>query len=908
MMSEISDTLLHLLVFLVRCACRSASPTIIHNTNFTSCSGATEERWVELSESNPTSLDASSWTDTFSLSSPIRGVVVNSPSAVEDQSFNPFSLLYRWHPRPDTSIVVSSTGREDHPLCGHQQMPCLTLDKGIALTDMWSVEIVVEGNVDGVLDVTGRQLTVKGSFGTEILGFCGDGQMRFLSSISSKGHGQSNNRTNLICFQESSPNLCHSESITKKQTPIDSSLRFAFRRNQTYLSNLVVHDNSQSPFSSRIVSTAGVESKATVSDLMIDGSSSSLSESAALFAIGGGSLTLSQCSLKPDTTLVSPLILMSGHTLKITDLTLMNVSFGLNPIMLKSVKTATLQNIELSKCSVSTLLQCEHVEHLSILVSAFTGMTQPFESNDNNLCEWSTGLVRLTNTSCTLRSSSFIDLDDGAIWMDNSTMSIEGAIFNDNTPNDKNKNGTFSFSLDGELFIPCDLKLNVFETGKEANLSSCSIEMSSVNPTKWTETELIFTLSQSSVALNTTHAWRGRLEFGDGMTTSESILVKLSLADERKAQLGNTMKWLGPVIGAVLVLFLLLVIVLVVLHRRRKKQKNKNAAEEKEKNEMNEVMEKIEEVEEFGVGRTTRAIHASEDEKSFVVDTTVSGLTEKGLGDDEPTDKTEAAKPVQVLKMSENVEIVHIPKKNSLFNILHGDNQPLIPKDGMKKQLSCALARLSKTELSKQVFVRLSPHWIFFDSNGTPHFKIGDDVPVPTTPPTSNLSRPRHVSSAQTDSISLTNQAVSNLSIVNADIALSPPDNSHSESFFGRSPAVQAAGRQESMRWRAPEVADNKRLMDVTQCAVFSLGIILWEIETGVVPFGEVDATNASRQLCSGMPLEMEGIKNEEFKTLIQNCLKLNPSERPSLESVAEFFMSQSDDQTQQAVHVEKPH
>ncbi|KAK2943562.1 hypothetical protein BLNAU_21524 [Blattamonas nauphoetae] len=117
-----------------------------------------------------------------------------------------------------------------------------------------------------------------------------------------------------------------------------------------------------------------------------------------------------------------------------------------------------------------------------------------------------------------------------------------------------------------------------------------------------------------------------------------------------------------------------------------------------------------------------------------------------------------------------------------------------------------------------------------------------------------------------------------------------PTEGTPASSFFAESPAVRAAGRQETMRWQAPEVASNARNVDAQQCAVFSLGILLWEIETGLVPFGELDASNASRQLCSGLLPKMDGVRDDDLRSLIEECLHLNPSERPSLDTVATFF------------------
>ncbi|KAK2956728.1 hypothetical protein BLNAU_8362 [Blattamonas nauphoetae] len=90
----------------------------------------------------------------------------------------------------------------------------------------------------------------------------------------------------------------------------------------------------------------------------------------------------------------------------------------------------------------------------------------------------------------------------------------------------------------------------------------------------------------------------------------------------------------------------------------------------------------------------------------------------------------------------------------------------------------------------------------------------------------------------------------------------------------------------EGVRWYAPEVLENKPHMNSVHGAVFSLGLILWEMETGFVPYGEQDAVNASRQIVTGMRPKLELVKNEEMRELISQCLSLNPDDRPDLDTI----------------------
>ncbi|KAA6345408.1 MAG: hypothetical protein EZS28_052163, partial [Streblomastix strix] len=51
-------------------------------------------------------------------------------------------------------------------------------------------------------------------------------------------------------------------------------------------------------------------------------------------------------------------------------------------------------------------------------------------------------------------------------------------------------------------------------------------------------------------------------------------------------------------------------------------------------------------------------------------------------------------------------------------------------------------------------------------------------------------------------------------------------------------------GGYESIRWKSPEVTEGDTAGPSS--SVFSLGMIIWEMWTGEVPFGEIDAITAN--------------------------------------------------------------
>ncbi|KAK2947297.1 hypothetical protein BLNAU_17773 [Blattamonas nauphoetae] len=94
----------------------------------------------------------------------------------------------------------------------------------------------------------------------------------------------------------------------------------------------------------------------------------------------------------------------------------------------------------------------------------------------------------------------------------------------------------------------------------------------------------------------------------------------------------------------------------------------------------------------------------------------------------------------------------------------------------------------------------------------------------------------------------------------------------------------------ELVRWRAPEATQNVREpekeFDDSKAAVFSLGLVLFEIESETVPLSEMDAVNTNRQLGTGSLPKMELIENVGLEELIRSCLSLDPSQRPNLDSI----------------------
>ncbi|KAK2956747.1 hypothetical protein BLNAU_8200 [Blattamonas nauphoetae] len=100
---------------------------------------------------------------------------------------------------------------------------------------------------------------------------------------------------------------------------------------------------------------------------------------------------------------------------------------------------------------------------------------------------------------------------------------------------------------------------------------------------------------------------------------------------------------------------------------------------------------------------------------------------------------------------------------------------------------------------------------------------------------------------------------------------------------------VDESGKQigidDGQRWRAPEQSNGQLGVNSERVSVFRLGLVLLEMRTGVIPFGEIDGTNASRQVCAGLLPPHKDV-DEGFMSIVRECLTINPHDRPLLMEV----------------------
>ncbi|KAK2942916.1 hypothetical protein BLNAU_22175 [Blattamonas nauphoetae] len=151
----------------------------IDTSSFSICTVGGKESWIvfdafESTTSTITStlLDEGLWRPIFNETSPRSAVCAIEPSASwnETASFNPYSLIYLFHRSNTSCVAISKTlTSEDHPLCGHEKLHCLTVDGAISTTQVKNVLIINTAELVSPLDLNGDAHTISGKSSTDVL-------------------------------------------------------------------------------------------------------------------------------------------------------------------------------------------------------------------------------------------------------------------------------------------------------------------------------------------------------------------------------------------------------------------------------------------------------------------------------------------------------------------------------------------------------------------------------------------------------------------------------------------------------------------------------------------------------------------------------------------------------------------
>ncbi|KAK2948060.1 hypothetical protein BLNAU_17007 [Blattamonas nauphoetae] len=560
-------------------------------------------------------------------------------------------------------------------------------------------------------------------------------------------------------------------------------------------------------------------------------------------------------------------------------------------------------------------------------------MTIKSDTNENGneleeLCLWKTGLIELIETELNVTNNQFFNISQGVMTMKGGLLTIEGCIFRNNFPSNSSfpsarrniacsqggvvtigslgagdgykkssawissencsiestevnadaplfiptlspesssefdkKSKSFTLTIEGTILIPCSLFLEVFENGKDGTeVNSTQIPLTVDSVTSFTETKIVVSLPSSSVeSLDDSLEWRGRLVFGENEITPNSFLIQQSSSGRFAQAVKDNMKWWIPLVVVLSCALLAVILVVVLMIRRRSKNKGENDGEPQE---MNQTEDKIDVM--MAEGDNGDGEHSVNTAGQRQLN---PGLTFHESHSHPSLQNTNMVVPAPagqaaVLIVGEDqfgrpkIEDGFVNSHDTLFNRLHGREKDLgLNIYRTRLDVAKAVAKLLSLRPNALALQKLNPHWVLLTSSNSVCFKLNDETPsqAQTTIPTQ--------SGAQKEA-------------------------------------------QDEKRWSAPEEENCENEIDVGKVTVFSLGLILWEMTTGQVPFNETDAVNAQRQLGIGIVPRMDSIEPVELSKLLLECLDLNPHSRPTLESVVSRLESIGEGNNEDAVNL----
>ncbi|KAK2961999.1 hypothetical protein BLNAU_3055 [Blattamonas nauphoetae] len=630
-------------------------------------------------------------------------------------------------------------------------------------------------------------------------------------------------------------------------------------------------------------------------------------------------LSISTCQFNKEDSFARSIVELVSGTFSLSSTSFSGATFDVPAFLLSTFTSAEIKSLSVTSCTVSEFIVAKSGEKLTLENTNFTSFSsspQPEQNSDDSICSWTTGLLKFENTATTLKNCSFNGWTQGSVnqiggsltlgevsftngnassefsssinrnvhceangkvdvvslqagsdgtdtqpsaWIDakkceiTSTTKIhKSSLFVPTLDSTKSssdhhyKYNTAKIALYGTLVLPCDLVLEVFEWDNKttnAELNSTTLNLSSIPTTNWTEDLINFTLNftEKLKVLDSKYEWRGRLVYGMGAKTENWVKIKASAAEIRKSQSSETMKWLLPLIIGLSLLFLLLFfIILIICLRRRKKNK------EDEKPEALPMLSAAEMPEEMfqsdnDADKDKPSLDFDEnDNKPAVIPAAAIPPKEEPDAEEEEKEIDDLEDFEEAMACDGTGQLKPVNKNKTLYKVLHGpkksDDTDI---NDLQNQLLTGLTYVAGSDPNSKILTMLSPHSVLLEGN-----KVFLAIPK-------------------------------------------------EEEKRGKAPRKKRGeDGHEAQRWEAPEITDHVPDSSGEKAAVFSLGLILLEFQTGQVPFGHMDAAVATRQLGAGILPDMDGV-SEELTEIIQQCVLSNPDERPTLADVQEVLKAE---------------
>ncbi|KAK2959177.1 hypothetical protein BLNAU_5735 [Blattamonas nauphoetae] len=852
----------------------------VKHTGFVKCVADNVENWVLLTGlENRTSLESESWAGTFNHTSEWNGVMVE-----ESAEEGPYSLLYHFYPRPVGSFHVTKSNSSNFRLCGHSFLPCHSLPKSFDVTHEPLAE-VREAELNELFSIGDRSLTISG-----------------------------HNKRGVV------------EMISKGR---------------------VLSSDLDDP------------GTLTFKELTIDVSSSQLTSDDSFFTFEDGSLSFYTVVISSSNVITPTLLNLKGGAFVVESLQLVQLTFTQTPFTLHAQTSTKITSLNVTQCAVSTLLSGEDCS-LTLVTCTFSLQQSIDHVNDaDEMCTWSTGLLVLDHCTTTLSFPTFDSVAQGAIAMRGGTLNISSGSFSncsqpsstaistrkhiacsedgmitiptawtsddDSTENlwistdscDVTQAGTpilaplfvptidvnktkatggkkslYNLTLIGASLYPCDLSLCVWEVSEKKNSEPFVFELpASVFKTT---TVIVADVNISGSSFSSSTVLRGALQYSDGLVT-DWFTFRASSSERFSQAFDRNKSWIIPVI-VVSVVALLLLLIIVFLVRRHQKKKKQDQPLSSQQEQMMDVVVKYDEDDEMMV-RTDNNTNSNLFPAPSHPDQRQKDVTAVQRSFDDEDSKHEPIDLVKAYNCDDDFNISFVSTKQSLFQrIHHSDNNQPLNSGAILVSVIKGIKYLQSQKQDNLVVSVLTPHHFFLDSSGKVSLGTSDHLRHPDQ---STLNEANRASEGNREGNNHFFRE-SNIGSVN--------DNTISSNTLKPSTNAQPVKSTEGQRWMAPEVAGRRTALDVSKAAVFSLGLVLWEMETGSVPFGEVDAVNAQRQLGAGSPLKMDRISSDFVKSLIASCLEVDPHARLSLNELEDKLKTLSEENGPQSQpHLARP-
>ncbi|KAK2947806.1 hypothetical protein BLNAU_17226 [Blattamonas nauphoetae] len=558
--------------------------------------------------------------------------------------------------------------------------------------------------------------------------------------------------------------------------------------------------------------------------------------------------------------------------------------------------------------------------HLTIETCTLASTSSTNSNSDTSLCLWSGGAIILEDAITNITSSTFSELPFGAINIKGGNLKIEGGILHDNNPQlsdfpsfrrnircsgegqvkigslsggdgkadhphlwlshdgcvlsgeDVNVNApffiptlsssststlnktsqAFDLTMKGSTLIPCSLILEVSETKKDGSVGkTIRIPLSVDSVKSFNETQIEMSLAVSLLSgFEKSLEWCGRVVYGVNETTTSFVIQKNSVDRAARAVIENMKWWIPLLVSLVCLLILIVIIVLICWRRRKNSQKTGQGVKTQELDDENEGRVEVDEkMEETIAGNSVDYLIKSQQ------------TVNPNMNHPDPTTsvRMETQEFVEVIGESGEVRMVDWMKAETLFDVLHRpEKKREIEKKALSRSMTRGLIRVVGRFKTSEITRRFSPHWVLVNNNVV-QLRLGT---IPEEPP--EIEQGTQNDSKQDKTV-----------------------GEHEVSFFGGRLSAVKSGTAEGQRWRAPEVSrSNVEKIDVESALVFSLGLVLWEVWTGEVPWKEMDEANACRQNEGGIQPNLKLVLDPSIRELISKCLSFDPKDRPSLQDV----------------------